>query len=196
MWGELASAGVGMVGQLFGQDMANNANKKEAQKNRNFQERMSNTAHQREVEDLRAAGLNPVLSANAGASTPGGATAQIENVAEGFGSTAKDMALMKSTLSRQNAEIGLMESQKKQSEALTSKARMETNVLSKEIPKADLTNKFYEAVKPLIDNTLGLNRNSARDVKRPTDAMDKAERALHEKYKDSPSNRKLNIRLY
>lgn len=48
---------------------------KQAQLNRDWQERLSNTAHQREVDDLLKAGLNPVLSANAGAYTGSGATA-------------------------------------------------------------------------------------------------------------------------
>ena len=52
-------------------------NAAEAQKNRDWQEKMSNTAHQREVQDLIAAGLNPVLSAlnGNGAAVPSGAVA-------------------------------------------------------------------------------------------------------------------------
>lgn len=69
------------IGGIASTIIGGNQNKKEAEKNRDWQEEMSNTSVQRRMEDLREAGLNPLLavnSASAGASTPSGAQANID----------------------------------------------------------------------------------------------------------------------
>lgn len=79
---EVGSALIGGGTSLAGTMISSAFNAWQAGKNRDFQERMSNTAHQREVADLRAAGLNPILSVSKGgpgASTPSGATAHTES---------------------------------------------------------------------------------------------------------------------
>lgn len=73
MWEAAIPAVVSTVGSLLGGKKQQDTSQEMAREQMAFQERMSNTAHQREVADLRAAGLNPILSANRGASSPTGA---------------------------------------------------------------------------------------------------------------------------
>ena len=95
MWEGIGSA----IGGLFGykgQKDTNVASAQQAQKQMDFQERMSNTAVQRRMADLKAGGLNPILAGGKEASSPAGQQAPVGNKA------AAAMALANSAQSLQN----------------------------------------------------------------------------------------------
>lgn len=114
-----------------------------------WSERMSNTAHQREVEDLRKAGLNPILSASggSGAGTPSMGAPDVDKAEPGRYGDAIASAMEAKIATEQNnllkAQTAATSSAKDLSDAQTRKVNKEADILA---PKGTIMKKVDEIV--------------------------------------------------
>lgn len=125
------------VGTIF----TNSANSAQAKKNRDFQERMSNTAHQREMADLKRSGLNPLLTGKyGGASTPTGNVATMQNPVEGLPQAASSAASLMQSKPLVAAQIANTQADTVSKTASAVKTAAETKAIEQTIGQADVMN--------------------------------------------------------
>ena len=191
MFSGFAGAALGAAGSVFANRSAKHAAERqqdfsaaEAARNRDWQERMSNTSYQRSMEDMRKAGLNPILAFNkGGASTPGGdsgqgAQAQVKNVMEGVTASAKEGLLMRAQLENVKADtlvkVAQSELNKSAAGASNSRSALDSATAANELlktPERGIYSDIYSGLRPFVKKGIG-TATSAVDAANPFRVFD------------------------
>lgn len=171
----IASAGGGLLNGvigLIGGERANQATLQnsreadarsaaEAEKLREWQQAMSNSEKQRAKADLKAAGFNPLLAMDNGASTPGGAAgggtaAKAENTLTPAITSAMEAARLGNEMKMQGEQMKNIQADTLLKGTQSDEAAMRTAVQSKELPKAEIINSAYDVGKQIINKVKGV----------------------------------------
>jgi len=156
VWGPIIAAGITAATSAFGASRQNRTQIAMSREQMDFQERMSNTAYQRSMADMRAAGLNPMLAyGQGGATTPGGAQPNIVNPMgtelSGITTTALQSRRVKAETdaTKQSEDTNFAQMQKYEAEQALVEENLRiasANVWSAkaEAQKAKATIKFYQ----------------------------------------------------
>jgi len=120
------AASAAAVASFIGGERRNQAQEELSNAQMAFQREMSDTAYQRQVRDLKAAGINPMLSAKlGGASTPMGSQAILQDTIGPAVQSFNQTRLASAQEAQYEAQTGLTNTQVKQVEAATDKIREE-----------------------------------------------------------------------
>lgn len=129
--GGFFNSAMSSVAPAIGAYMSSQQAQEMAERQMQFQEYMSNTAHQREVADLIAAGINPIYTATGGhgASTPNGALADVPD----YASVANQGLSYRLQKEMQKAQIEQMHYQNNLSASALNKSALEQDLIQKQI---------------------------------------------------------------